>query len=217
MYKIKTAYKRSQYIYDDVLTQNKWWSKLYINLFWGVDDNKLAETLLCFIPDGFNGRLLDVPVGTGVFTAQIYKKFSHANITCIDYSDAMLDKARAIFTQHGLSHVKCQQGDVGNLPFPDNRFDIALSMNGFHAFPEKQKAFKETARVLKKGGAFIGCFYIKGKYKPSDFVVKTVLSKKGWFTPPFQTKEELQMTLESMYSEVNLYQEKAMAWFKCVK
>jgi ubiquinone/menaquinone biosynthesis C-methylase UbiE len=44
------------------------------------------------------------------------------------------------------------QGDVGNLKFSNETFDIVLSMNGFHAFPDKEKAFSETARVIKKGG-----------------------------------------------------------------
>jgi SAM-dependent methyltransferase len=38
---------------------------------------------------------------------------------------------------------------------------IVVSMNGFHAFPNKKKAFQETWRVLKPGGTFIACFYIK--------------------------------------------------------
>ena len=33
--------------------------------------------------------------------------------------------------------------------------DTVVSMNGFHAFPDKQKAFHEIWRVLKPGGNFI--------------------------------------------------------------
>ena len=52
--KIKTSYKQLKNIYDDVLTQSKWWSKLYIRLFWsGVDDNEIAERILAYIPDEF--------------------------------------------------------------------------------------------------------------------------------------------------------------------
>lgn len=36
-----------------------------------------------------------------------------------------------------------------------SKFDILLSMNKFHAFPDKMKAFEETARVIKQGGYFI--------------------------------------------------------------
>ena len=37
--------------------------------------------------------------------------------------------------------------------------DTVVSMNGFHAFPDKQKAFHEIWRVLKPGGNFIACFH----------------------------------------------------------
>lgn len=52
-------------------------------------------------------------------------------------------------------HIKCIQGDVGNLTMSNESFDIVVSMNGFHAFPDKQKAFIETHRVLKSGGSFL--------------------------------------------------------------
>ncbi len=53
---ITDSYKQSRNIYDDVLTQDKWWSKLYIRLFWsGVNDNEIAEKVLSFIPDDFLG------------------------------------------------------------------------------------------------------------------------------------------------------------------
>jgi ubiquinone/menaquinone biosynthesis C-methylase UbiE len=215
---IKTAYKSSTSIYDDTLTQNKWWSKLYISMFWGgVDDTKIANRILNMIPDNFNGKILDVPVGTAVFTFQKYKVLKDADITCLDYSDDMLSLASKRFEDMGLSDITCVQGDVGNLKFEDNTFDLLLSMNGFHAFPDKEKAFSETTRVLKHGGIFCGCFYIKGENKISDFVVRSFLSKKGWFTPPFQTLEELENILHHLYSKVELYNEQSMAYFKCIK
>lgn len=217
MNKIQSAYKSSENFYNDVLTQNKWWAKWYNHVFWRVDGNVVANKVLEFIPNNFNGKLLDVPVGTGVFTAHTYARLQQARVTCIDYSEAMLDQARETFGRLGLSHVRCLQGDVGDLQFPYNTFDIVLSMNGFHAFPDKGKAFSETARVLKKGGMFVGCFYIKNGYKPTDFVVNTVLTKKGWFTPPFQTLGELRNILNHLYTDVKLFNQKAMVYFKCIK
>ena len=41
----------------------------------------------------------------------------------------------------------------------------------FHAFPDKQKAFHEIWRVLKPGGNFIACFYIRGKSQRTDWLV----------------------------------------------
>ena len=72
--KIKTSYKFSKSFYDDAITQGKWWSKLYFKLLWGgVDDNDIARRVLSWIPDDFKGRLLDVPVGTAVFTTEKYR------------------------------------------------------------------------------------------------------------------------------------------------
>ena len=67
--KIQNAYETSKNIYDDVLTQGNIFSKLYIKLFWsGTDDNDIARKVLSYVPDDFSGKLLDVPVGTAVFT-----------------------------------------------------------------------------------------------------------------------------------------------------
>ncbi len=216
--KIKSSYKQSRNIYDDIITHKTWWSKLYNRVFWnGVDDNDIAADLLANINNDFSGKLLDVPTGTAVFTYRKYKKLQNADITCLDYSEDMLDQAKARFEANEITHVKTIQGDVGNLPFDDNTFDIVLSMNGFHAFPDKEKAFDEVYRVLKTGGKFISCFYIHGQSKISDALVKYVLSKKGWFTPPFETRDSLKSRLEKSYT-IELYESNgAIVSFVAVK
>lgn len=214
---ISDAYRFSKNIYDDVLTQSNWLTRLYINIFWGVDDIDMAEKVLSFIPDDFSGKLLDVPVGTAVFTFQKYSRLINADIICIDYSEEMLNQAKERLKTILHNKIKCIRGDVGNLQFDDGTFDILLSMNGFHAFPDKGKAFSETARVIKKGGMFTGCFYIRKENYLTDFAVNTVLTKKGWFTPPFQTKHELEEILKNLYSTVELFSDKSMVWFKCIK
>lgn len=214
--KIQDAYESSKNIYDGVLTQGNFFSRMYIKLFWsGTDDNEIARKVLSYIPDDFSGKLLDVPVGTAVFTQRKWSSLKNAHITCLDYSTDMLEQAKRRLD--GKAHINFIQGDVGNLQMDDESFDVVLSMNGFHAFPDKQKAFSETCRVLKSGGDFIACFYIKGKSKRTDWLVKNILAKKGWFTPPFQTEEELKNTLQKMYKEVELHIDGSMAYFHCVK
>jgi len=214
--KIQEAYESSKNIYDGVLTQGNFFSRMYIKLFWsGTDDNEIARKVLSYIPDDFSGKLLDVPVGTAVFTQRKWSSLKNAHITCLDYSTDMLEQAKRRLD--GKAHINFIQGDVGNLQMDDESFDIVLSMNGFHAFPDKQKAFRETCRVLKSGGDFIACFYIRGKSKRTDWLVKNILAKKGWFTPPFQTEEELKNTLQKMYKEVELHVDGSMAYFHCVK
>lgn len=214
--KVKKAYQSSKNIYDDVLTQNSFWGKLYMKIFWsGVDDKEIAEKILSGIPDDFQGNLLDVPVGTAVFTKNKWNSLKNAQITCLDYSEDMLAQAKTKLDN--CKNVNLMQGDVGNLPFDDNSQDIVLSMNGFHAFPDKNKAYDEIFRVLKPSGTFISCFYIKSESKRTDWLVSAILSKKGWFTPPFQTFEEVKSTLESKYVDISLEKEGSMAYFTCTK
>ena len=214
--RIQNAYESSKDIYDDVLTQGNFFSRMYIKLFWsGTDDNAIARKVLAYIPDDFSGELLDVPVGTAVFTEHKWASLKNAHITCLDYSRDMLEQAEKRLGSY--PQVRCIQGDVGNLPMADESYDIVLSMNGFHAFPDKQKAFSETWRVLKPGGDFIACFYIKGKAKRTDWLVKNILAKKGWFTPPLQTEEELRACLQKLYKDIDLHVDGSMVYFHCVK
>lgn len=213
---IKNSYHQSRNIYDNVLTQDKWWSRLYIKLFWsGVDDNEIAAKVMRYIPDRFEGKLLDVPVGTAVFTYQKYKRMPDADITCLDYSEDMLAQARQRLGD--CKNITLMQGDVGLLPFQNGTFDIVMSMNGFHAFPDKRAAFRETYRVLKRGGSFIGCWYICGESCVTDTLVKQILTRKGWFTPPFDTAAQLRQRLEKGYDLREFHVEGSMVYFCGVK
>ena len=100
--KIKTSYKFSKSFYDDAITQGKWWSKLYFKLLWGgVDDNEIARRV------------------------EKYRKMKQADITCLDYSQDMLEQAEYKFRGAGISNIHTMQGDVGALPFEEGTFDTA--------------------------------------------------------------------------------------------
>lgn len=214
--KVKDAYESSKNIYDDVLTQSNIFSRLYIKLFWnGTVDNVIAQKVLSYIPNDFNGDLLDVPVGTAVFTKSKWIYLNNAHITCLDYSQDMLEQAK--IRLNGQKHIQCIQGDVGNLQMDDETFDIVLSMNGFHAFPDKIKAFQETWRVLKPGGDFIACFYIKGKSKRTDWLVKNILSKKRVVYATIQTEEELKEISDKLYQIIDIHIDGSMVYFHCKK
>lgn len=59
-------------------------------------------------------------------------------------------------------------------------FDIVLSLNGFHAFPDKEAAYREVLRVLRPGGIFCACFYVKCEQKRTDWFVRHVYEKAGF-------------------------------------
>ena len=207
-------------MYDGIITRSSLLGKIMDSVIWGMDDRlaaKYVNDALEPIPEGFRGKLLEVPVGTGVLTMPLYQSLPEADVTCLDYSQDMMNNAKRRCEAMKLNNVAFVQGDVGALPFPDGSFDIVLSLNGFHAFPDKDAAYGETYRVLKKGGIFCGCFYIAGAFARTDLFVRKMYVPKGYFTPPFETKESLKERLEGMYRSVEVHNVNAEGVFCCRK
>ena len=206
--------------YDGIITRSTLPGKVMDSLIWGLDKELAAKWLddaLSPIPEGFSGRLLEVPVGTGVLTMPLYASLPNAEVTCRDYSPDMMENARKRSLALGISNVSFVQGDVGALPFADESFDVVLSLNGFHAFPDKDAAYRETSRVLRKGGVFCGCFYIAGEFGRTDRFVKRLYVPKGFFTPPFETQDSLRRRLAEHYEDVDVTSVEGMGCFRCRK
>ena len=198
-------------LYDGIITRSTLIGKLMDSVVWGLNAELAAKWInnaLAPIPEGFKGTLLEVPVGTGVLTVPVYRNLPEAQITCLDYSEEMMQNAERRAEALTVKNVSFVQGDVGALPFEDESFDVVLSLNGFHAFPDKDAAFKETCRVLRKGGIFCGCFYIAGEFKRTDWFVKHMY---------VETKETLEKRLKDMYDEVRVSPIRAEGVFCCVK
>ncbi len=185
--------------YDSLLTNASFLSRLYNKIVWNVRDEDYIRTLMDFMPANFSGILLDVPAGTGVFTAGLYRKYPQATIFALDYSPAMLLQAQKRFQDAGLENIQYIRGDVGGLPVQDASIDLVFSMNGFHAFPHKEAAWNEITRVLKKGGKLIGCFYIRGQRPFTDFMIGQVYTRQGAFRAPFWSEDEVLERLERHY------------------
>ncbi len=217
--KQEKAYSKIRNRYDDVLTGRKWWSRIYMNWIWKVDDNLVAKEVLEMLPDDLSGDILDVPVGTAVFTSEKFGKMKNAQIWGVDFSQDMLDIARERKEMDNLTNLRLEHGDVCNLKYDNESFDVVLSMNGFHAFPkDKLQAFTEIYRVLKQGGIFLGCFYIKGERPPADWLVRNILDKIGFFTPPHFTMQEVLDILTSFYGDrVEIKNHRSIIIFKCIK
>ena len=207
-------------VYDGIITRSTLLGKIMDGLIWGLDQElaeRWVEDALAPIPGDFAGKLLEVPVGTGVLTMPLYASLPQAAVTCLDYSADMMENAKKRAKALDLSNVSFVQGDVGALPFEDESFDLVLSLNGFHAFPDKDRAFSETCRVLKPGGVFCGCFYIAGEFPRTDWFVRHMYVPKGFFTPPFETKESLTKRLQALYTQAEVHTVRAEGIFRCVK
>lgn len=220
---IKNAYKSlggEATFYDGMITCSTLSGKAVCKLVWNMNksrNERYLELALSGIPKDFGGKMLEVPVGTGVLSMPVYETLPDADITCLDYSPDMMERAKRQAEKRGLKKVHFMQGDVGKLPFPDGSFELVLSLNGFHAFPDKEAAYCEVFRVLKPGGIFCGCFYVRGENKRTDWFVENIYTPKGFFTPPYETAESLQKRLETMYKKAEVRTVEGMAAFRCRK
>ncbi|MFR5898110.1 MAG: class I SAM-dependent methyltransferase [Neglectibacter timonensis] len=219
---IRGAYRMTggNSFYDGMITCSTLSGKAVCRLVWAMNKaecDDYLEKALSGIPSNFTGKLLEVPVGTGILTMPVYKTMPDADITCLDYSSDMMKQAQEKASRLNLNNITFQQGDVGALPYENGTFDVVVSLNGFHAFPDKEAAYREVFRVLRPGGTFCGCFYVKGEHKRTDWFVRHVYEKIGFFTPPYETASSLKNRLERMYAAVTLGNVKSMAWFICRK
>lgn len=220
---IKAAYKnlgKAHSFYDGMMTGTTFVGRWIMRHIWCMTRAENTEYIVKsfeMIPSNFSGKLLEVPVGTGVLSMPVWKTLPNADITCLDYSEKMMASAIKRAKEKGIMNITFQQGDVGKLPYDDETFDAVVSLNGFHAFPDKEAAYSETFRVLKSGGIFCGCFYVEGSNIHTDKWIRGFYVKNGFFTPPFETVKSLKSRLKGMYKEVTVSNVQGMANFQCVK
>jgi arsenite methyltransferase len=72
----------------------------------------------------------------------------------IDFTPAMVDKARNNAELRGFNNVEFRQGDIEKMPVTSNVADVIVSNCVLNLVPNKDGVFKEIFRVLKPGGHF---------------------------------------------------------------
>ncbi|MBK8627359.1 MAG: arsenite methyltransferase [Saprospiraceae bacterium] len=72
----------------------------------------------------------------------------------IDFTPAMIDKARENTDKMGYNNVEFRQGDIEKMPVGGNMADVVVSNCVLNLVPNKRAVFAEIFRVLKPGGHF---------------------------------------------------------------
>lgn len=72
----------------------------------------------------------------------------------IDFTPAMIEKAKENAQKLGFSNVEFRQGDIEKMPVSANTADVIVSNCVLNLVPDKDAVFKEIFRVLKPGGHF---------------------------------------------------------------
>lgn len=123
--------------------------------------NKDADLGLgCGLPTAFaqmkpGDTVIDLGSGAGndCFVAR-HAVGESGKVIGIDFTEAMINKARANSEKLGFNNVEFRQGDIEQMPVSDNMADVIVSNCVLNLVPNKQAVIAEIFRVLKPGGHF---------------------------------------------------------------
>ena len=110
-----------------------------------------AFTAACLPP---NARLLDLGCGTGLELNDYFARNPDASVTGIDLSEKMLKKLKEKFPTKALDLIV---GSYFDLPFGNEIFDAAVSVESLHHFTKEEKIplYQKLRHALKPHGYFI--------------------------------------------------------------
>ncbi|MRG44656.1 arsenite methyltransferase [Chitinophaga sp. SYP-B3965] len=127
----------------------------------------------------------------------------------IDFTPAMLEKARKNAEKLGFNNVEFREGDIENIPVSDDIADVVVSNCVLNLVPDKDAVLKDIYRVLKPGGHF----------SISDIVLSGVLPEKiqkaaemyaGCVSGAIQKQDYLDLIEQNGFKNITLQKEKAI-------
>jgi tRNA (cmo5U34)-methyltransferase len=101
--------------------------------------------------------LLDIGCGAGNYTLKMLQRLPSLNCTLVDLSKPMLERAVERVTAAGGKNVRPLQGDMRQLDFGQERFDIVLAAATLHHLrsdTEWRAMFQKIFSALRAGGSF---------------------------------------------------------------
>jgi SAM-dependent methyltransferase len=115
-----------------------------------IRDEAALRLVVDFSGAGPDDTVLDVACGPGILACAFAKVARH--VTGIDLTPAMLERARLLQADQGLTNLTWHHGDVLPLPFADGEFTLVVSRFAFHHLLEPAAVLTEMRRVCAPGG-----------------------------------------------------------------
>ena len=105
---------------------------------------------------GPGDRVLDIATGTGDLALELAGRVgSNGTVVGADFSDRMLELARAKAVGAGLETVRFEQANALALPYADDEFDAATVGFGARNFSDLEQGIAEMTRVVRPGGRVV--------------------------------------------------------------
>lgn len=127
----------------------------------------------------------------------------------IDFTEAMIQKARANADKMGYNNVEFRQGDIEKMPVVASVADVVVSNCVLNLVPNKKNVIKEIARVLKPGGHFsISDVVLVGELHESLRNVAEMYA--GCISGAIQKDEYLDLIKEAGFESITVQKEKVI-------
>ncbi len=125
----------------------------------------------------------------------------------IDFTPAMIEKARISAEKLKFNNVEFRQGDIEKMPLSSSMADVVVSNCVLNLVPEKEEVFKEIFRVLKPGGHFsISDVVLLGALPES--LRKDSEMYAGCISGAIQKNDYLEFILKSGFKNIQIQKEK---------
>jgi arsenite methyltransferase len=146
--------------------------QLSVEAFAGVSNVSLFADLPA------SSTVLDLGCGAGMDSIIAARRVGPAGrVIGIDFSEAMLARARTAKEMVDLPHLEFQQSDAECLPLADESIDVALVNGIFNLNPKRKEIFSELARVLRpQGRAYVAELILNTQLPEGDHA-----SESNWF------------------------------------
>ncbi len=95
-------------------------------------------------------RVLDLGCGSGQGTLRVAQRNPEAQVLGVDLSPSQIGRAEK--SGAGVANLSYLVGDAMNLPLPDERFDLVLSVASIKHWPDPLRGLREMVRVCRPGG-----------------------------------------------------------------
>ena len=143
------------YLLMQVRRPSKWLGRPFVWLM-NSSHSKLTDWGLEHIKIDQNFTILDVGCGGGRTIQKLAALACKGKIYGVDYAEgsvAMSRKKNADSIKEG--RVKIRQASVSQLPFEDNKFNLATAIETQYYWPDLPNDMQEILRVLKPGGTLL--------------------------------------------------------------
>jgi ubiquinone/menaquinone biosynthesis C-methylase UbiE len=132
---------------------------------------------------GKPGRVLETAAGTGIVTRRLRDHLpAGTRLTATDLNPPMLELARAKFRPG--EQVEFQPADATALPFADGSFDAIVCQFGIMFFPDKDKSYRETYRVLAPGARYLFNVWDSHRHNPFGRIAHETVGRFFPADPP---------------------------------